>query len=805
MERRSHSDKPVEKSGGLETEKSHSPSSQTQESKVSSATKTAVEKKTIEINAKKEKPKVQRKTRSKAAKSGSTEKRSVKKSAGVDSSAGMKKGASFRLEVKKGVAVVTFDRPGASVNTLHSKLFPEVEAILNSIEADDSVKAVVIISGKKGCFVAGADIDELSAAPDEQAIRNLSRMGQNLFNRIEKFKHPVVAAISGSCLGGGLELALACRYRIAQFDKKTTLGLPEVMLGLLPGAGGTQRLPRLIGIEKALGMMLQGTQVNAQRALGMGLVDYVTHSENLEDIAVAYARKLPRVRKTLPKKKGSKFAKLLEPFPLGRRLIFKQARKSVLEKTHGHYPAPFAIIDCVEYGMSHGLEKGLSREAREFAKLSQTSKSKALISLYYGQTQLRKNRFGRTNDPVQNVAILGAGLMGAGIGLVSIQKGFSVRLKDISWESLAAGKRYVWKALEGRVKRRSVSSFDAKKVLARLHTQVDYQHFKDSDLVVEAVFEDLSLKHRVLGEVEEASSDKTIFASNTSALPITDIARKSSRPENVIGMHYFSPVHKMPLLEIVRTKQSSEEVVRRSVDFGLRQGKTVIVVNDGPGFYTTRILTALTDEAAVVALEGASFDAIDRAMLAYGFPVGPITLIDEVGIDVAAHIAHDLGKAFGSRLCSNDPKVLEEFVAKKALGRKAGKGFFIYDSGSKKKKGSRPVNHDAIQILNKYKRQGANLPSQTEIQERLAFRMVNEAAICMMEGILESPVDGDIGAVFGLGFPPFRGGPFHFLDSYGLEAYISKMDHYKETLGDRFEVAQLLHDMKKENKFFYSN
>lgn len=716
------------------------------------------------------------------------------------------------LKEHDGVGVITFDTPDEKVNVLNSKLFSQFEAICRYIEESKSITSLVIISGKKDCFIAGADIEELKTKGSEEGIRELSKSGQELLNRLEGLKQPIVAAISGACLGGGLELALACDYRIAVDSSKTSIGLPEVMLGLMPGAGGTQRLPRLIGLEKALPMILQGTRLNATRALKMGIVDYCTHTDNLEELAIKAAKRLEGKKgRRVPKKAGG-LMETVTSTALGRKLVFQQALKQVEAKTKGLYPAPRAIIETIAYGITHGMKKGLAREADEFARLSQTPQAKGLMSLYFAQNELKKNRFGKPKVEPKTIGVLGAGLMGSGIAAVSVQKKFNVRMRDVTDESLAKGEKYVWNVLDQRVKKRAMTSFDAKATQAHLVTQLDYKQFERCDLIIEAVFEDLDLKHRVLAEVEANGRADAIFASNTSALPIEKIAAKAKNPANVLGMHYFSPVDKMPLLEIVVTKKTSKEASAIAVDVGMRQGKTVIVVNDGPGFYTTRVLTALTDEAAMVALGGADLHAIDRAMQAWGFPVGPITLIDEVGIDVAAHIAHDLGAAFGTRLCSGKPELLAEFVANKCLGRKANKGFFIYESkargliGSLKKqwnRGPKKVNPFALQMLEKYGSDKDKTISAEDIQKRLGYRMINEAVYCLGEGILMSATDGDIGAVFGLGFPPFLGGPFRFLDSMGLGSFLEEMTKLEDQFGERFTPAPLLKEMVSGNKVFY--
>ncbi len=714
----------------------------------------------------------------------------------------------FRID--HDVAIVSFDQKDSKVNTLNSRLMPQFQKVFASLEKNQGIRALVLTSSKPGCFVAGADISELQNAKSADEIRELSTSGQELLDRLNSLKIPVIAAIDGVCLGGGLELALACHYRIATDSPKTLLGLPEVMLGLLPGAGGTQRLPRLIGLEKALPMILTGASVKPHKAKKLGLVDYVCPSLGLESFAVRVARGLAdKTTKPSKPKKTKGIVGFMEKTSYGRDLIFDKARKMLDKKTHKLYPAPYGILDVVSHGLSYGFEKGLERESEEFTRLSQTSVSKNLISLYFAQTDLKKNRFGTPPKKVETIGVLGAGLMGAGISLVSLQKNYRVCLKDITYDNLGKGEKYIWDQLASRVKRKSMTSFERKKVLGGLSLHSDYNHFSHCRLVIEAVFEDINLKRKVVQEVEEVTSEDCIFASNTSALPITEIAKGSKRPQNIIGMHYFSPVHKMPLLEVVLTKETSKEAAQVAVDVGIKQGKTVIVVNDGPGLYTTRILAPLMDEAANVCLEGVGFRDLDRIMQQFGFPVGPMALMDEVGLDVAYHVATDMGKAFGTRVTSNDPHVLTDLIAKNSLGRKSGKGFFIYDKaqkslfGGKKKKAKKEINPYAKSLIRKHSKGQKLATSRANIPHRLALRMLNEACYCLQDQILERPLDGDMGAVFGLGFPPFLGGPFRYADSVGIPKVVDQLKEFSDLYGERFSPCPLLVDMAKDNKIFY--
>ncbi|MFQ5584278.1 MAG: 3-hydroxyacyl-CoA dehydrogenase NAD-binding domain-containing protein, partial [Calditrichia bacterium] len=552
------------------------------------------------------------------------------------------------IEKQDGVAIVWLDQPGEKVNTISTSLVQEFKSLLDTLEKDDQVKGIVLISRKRDTFIAGADLDELSGMKEQSQAEELSRRGNQLLSRVASFPKPIIAAINGAALGGGLEIALACTYRIATDNPKTVMALPEVKLGLLPGGGGTQRLPRLIGIQKALNMMLTGRNIYPYQAKKMGLVDQVVNTYTLLTAAKETALKLAK-KPLIRKKKLSFVEKLLEGNPVGRRIVYKKSREIVQRQTKGNYPAPFKIIDCVETGMEKGMKAGLDTESKKFAELVFSPQSKQLVNLFFGMNALKKNPDKDVAKPVKKVGILGAGLMGSGIASVTINRGVSVLLKDRDLESVARGEKVLYNELNLKVKRRIISPFQRDQILSRVAAVVDYQRFNTVDVVIEAVFEDLDLKQKVLAETENATKDDCIFASNTSAIPISRIAENSQRPEQVLGMHYFSPVQKMPLLEIVVTKQTEKWVKATAVELGILQGKSVIVVNDGPGFYTTRILAPMLNEAMVFLKEGSDIVDLDRAMQYFGYPVGPITLIDEVGIDVGAHDARVLEPLFRER------------------------------------------------------------------------------------------------------------------------------------------------------------
>lgn len=720
------------------------------------------------------------------------------------------------LQVEKtdtGIMVVTIDCPDSKVNKVSSGLLAEISGLLDDFEGDAGLKGLVILSAKDDNFVVGADIDELGAmkTPDE-VIAYISK-AHAILRRIEDLKIPVVSAIHGNCLGGGLELALVTDYRIASDSPVTVMGLPEVQLGLIPAAGGTQRLPRLIGLMAALPLMLTGKQVRPRKALGMGLIDEIVMQPGMKEAAVAKALQLAGGRGRQPRKRSMRSKlldatvnRVLQETGPGRGFVFSKARQQVMRQTMGHYPAALEIISSVEHGMKHGVKAGLEHDIETFAKLVMDPKSAALRSLFEGMTDLKKNPLKGKACEVKKLAVLGCGLMGHGIASVSVNVAHTILMKDVSLEAAAKGMKEVYKGLAKQAKSGAITKFERDARYGRLLPCDDYANFGSADLVIEAVFEDIAIKKKVLADVEACTGDRTIFASNTSALPISHIAEGCRRPENVVGMHYFSPVPRMPLLEIIVTEKTADWVEATALEFGIRQGKTCIVVKDGPGFYTTRILVPLLNESMKLLEEGADAKEIDTAMKLLGYPVGPITLVDELGIDVAAHVAKgEIRKLFESRgLTGTDgfTKLFEHGCK----GRKNGKGFYVYDAPSKKglpflngkKKGGKPVNTEVYQIL------GATPKpfDRTEIQERLSLAMINEAVLCLQEGIISCARDGDIGAVFGLGFPPFTGGPFRYIDHVGAQTVVDRMKRLEDRFGVLYSQPRILVDMaKKGGKF----
>jgi 3-hydroxyacyl-CoA dehydrogenase/enoyl-CoA hydratase/3-hydroxybutyryl-CoA epimerase len=704
-----------------------------------------------------------------------------------------------------GVAILWMDIPGETMNTLQSDFIDTFTAAFDQVESDPDVKAVVFASGKKDSFIAGADITMLETIETAAEGERAGREGNQVMNRIANFGKPVVAAIHGVALGGGLETALACHARVASDSKKTKLGLPESQLGLLPGAGGTQRLPRLIGVQPALDMMLTGKQVDAKKAKKLGLVDDVVPPSILIETAAELA--LSRIGyKPKPdsfidqlKDKDALAEAALTKNPVGRKVLFDQARKQLHKQTRGNYPAQDAIIDVVRTGLERGFQAGLDAESKAFGELLVSPEAANLMSIFFATTALKKDT--GVDDPsvkpreINRVGMLGAGLMGAGIAYVTTAVAkIPVRLKDRDDKGVMAGLRYIRGIIDGRVKRKRLSEQGANQLMLQTTGTTSYNGFQDIDVVIEAVFEDLSLKEQMVRDVEAAGKEDVIFASNTSSLPITKIAAASKHPETVIGMHYFSPVHKMPLLEIIVTDQTADWVTATCVELGKKQGKHVIVVKDGVGFYTSRVLAPLMNEAAHLVAEGVPIEKIDTAMLNWGFPVGPIKLTDEVGIDVGAKVGKIMVNAFGERMAQ--PDGMSRLIEDERFGRKNGRGFYLY--GDKKKKG---VDESVYAVLGVEPNNKS--VSSEEIAWRCSLQFVNEACRCFGEGILRSARDGDIGAVFGLGFPPFRGGPFRFVDQVGAKEILGRLRELEKQHGPRFSPAPVLEEIARSGQTFH--
>jgi 3-hydroxyacyl-CoA dehydrogenase/enoyl-CoA hydratase/3-hydroxybutyryl-CoA epimerase len=721
----------------------------------------------------------------------------------------------FSFEIDRDqIGILRFDLPGEKVNKLTVAVAAEAEQLFTRALNGAGLKALVLVSGKEDNFIVGADVHELRAVSNARDAEKLSLKAQALVNKLASAHVPVVAAIHGACLGGGLEIALACSYRIATDDPKTVLGLPEVQLGLIPGAGGTQRLPRLVGLRAALDMILTGKHLRAAKAVQIGLVDEVVAKEALliaarrAALMIASGALDPEDRRPLlrsrwdwvdPKKlfKAKTLRQIaLEKNPLGRAILFARARRDVLKKTHGHYPAPLKALDALRRGSRMSLEHGLDIEASLFGEVAVSPVARQLMDLFFAINEAKNDSVvGKRTCPrdVKKIGVVGAGLMGSAIAAAAAEHGLTVRLRDKDDAGLGKGLRFCHDYFAAEQQRGKLSPPEMQAQLNLISGTVEYTGFKTADLVIEAVFEDLSLKQRVLAEIEAAVREDCIVASNTSSLPISEIARHSVRPGQVLGLHFFSPVQRMPLVELIVTGETNNWVIATALEFVKRLGKVPIVVNDGVGFYTTRILAPYMNEAGHLLDDGAAIDAVDQAMAAFGFPIGPFALLDDVGIDVAAKVGAILHHAYGARLAY--PRGLERITEFGRMGRKNQRGFYRYDD-------ERQGVDESIYLYLPFGSERKKLP-RDEIQERLVLVMLNEAAHCFQEDVLLNPRDGDVGAILGLGFPPFLGGPFRTMDSLGADHVVRRLEHFQSRFGARFAPAEVLQEMARHGKKFY--
>ena len=703
--------------------------------------------------------------------------------------------SAFTLDIRPdNVAVITIDSPGEKMNTLKAEFGQQVRAIVRQIRDNKTLRGVVLISAKPDNFIAGADINMIVRCATAQEAEALARQGQQIMAEIHGLAIPVIAAIHGACLGGGLELALACHGRVCSDDEKTRLGLPEVQLGLLPGSGGTQRLPRLIGVSGALEMILTGKQLRARQALKAGLVDEVVPQSILLQTAVELALKGRPASRSMP------IRERVLAGPLGRNLLFRLVGKKTRQKTQGNYPAAERILQVIENGLAHGCSSGYAEEARAFGELAMTSQSQALRSIFFASTDLKKDRGADAQaGPLNRIGILGGGLMGGGIAYVTACKGgLPVRIKDIQARGINHALKYSWDLLDKQVRRRYLRASERDRQLALISGTTDYQGFAHRDVVIEAVFEDLALKQRMVAEIEAHCSPQTIFASNTSSLPIGDIAAQASRPGQVIGLHFFSPVEKMPLVEVIPHQHTDPQTIATVVKLAKMQGKTPIVVADKAGFYVNRILAPYINEAMRLLVEGEPLDHIDKSLVKFGFPVGPIQLLDEVGIDTGTKILPVLEAAWGERF-SPPANIIDAILNDDRKGRKNSRGFYLYETKGRTSK-KRP--DAAVYSLLGVSAPQARLSGQ-QIAERCVMMMLNEAARCFDEQVIRGARDGDIGAVFGIGFPPFLGGPFRYMDQLGAGEVVAILQRLAAQYGPRFTPCENLLRMAGQGATFW--
>ncbi len=693
-----------------------------------------------------------------------------------------------------GIIHVVFDRQDDKVNLLTPDLLSDLGELLESVRDREDVRGLLFKSAKAGNFIAGMDIEVIASFTDAFKAAEGARFGQVVFQKIAELPVPSACAINGVCFGGGTELALACTVRVAADSKAVKIGLPETQLGIIPGFGGTQRLPRLVGLVPSLDLILSGRSLDAKRAQRMGLVDLVVPEGYLERETI----KLMLKAAAGLKRRRSPTALLVEITPPLRRFVIGKARKAAEAKASSEsYPAPFRALEAIEAAFSMPMSQGLDLEARIVGELVPTRTAKNLMWLFKSQSALKKDPGGIVALPrkVRRAAVLGAGIMGGGIAQLIADRGIPVRLRDLRGDALLAAMRQASKVWREQVERRRLSSREMRQRLGFISPTLDETGLSKVDIVLEAVIENLEVKQKVLASMEERIGARAVFASNTSTIPISDIAARAVRPERVVGMHFFNPVHRMPLVEVIAGQRSSPEAVSTVHALALELGKVPVVVRDSPGFLVNRILMLYFNEALRFLAEGVAIEEADRSMQAFGMPMGPFALMDEIGLDTGQHAAVVLEGAFGKRIGAATP-ILQAIVAGGRLGKKNGRGFYHYKNGRR----SRP--DPAVPKLAGVA-PALQLPVET-LQERMVLVMVNEAAICLEDGVVREPRDVDVAMVYGTGFPPYRGGLLRYADSIGPAVLVDRLSRLADAHGERFRPAGLLRDMVREERRFYS-
>ena len=680
-----------------------------------------------------------------------------------------------------GVMTVTFDAPGKGVNTINGQLLQDLTAAVEQAEREKP-KGVIFASAKDGCFIAGADLFEIrKMAGDVQRMTGFLADGQSLWNRIEKLPMPTVAAINGDSLGGGFELALACTYRVAADDGSINIGLPEVKVGILPGWGGTTRLPRLVGLRKALPLLLAGKALPPKKARKAGLVDETVRPEAL----LSAAKRLVLSGKA-PNRKLPLVDRLTAAAPL-RNIVIDKATKQTLEQTHGNYPAPMQILRVVKVGLEQGFEAGLAEERKGLRELIDQPASQNLMRLFFLKQGLKKSVAAQLNGArpaeVTHAAVIGGGTMGAGIVHSLARAGVNVRLVEVNEKAAAAALGRVKKMLDDDVYSGRLSALEAKHAFARVSPTTDWTGLNLADVVIEAVAETMDVKREVFGKLDKLCRPDAVLASNTSSLSIAEMADATTRPGRVVGMHFFNPVPKMPLLEVVRAQKSEDGALATAVALGSRMGKVPILVKDAPGFLVNRVLIPYLAEAIVMATEGAPIPLVDEVMKKWGMPMGPFELLDEIGLDIGAHVLKSLGSKLDPPL-EPSPQMARA-LEKGWLGKKSGKGFYVYDG--KKKSAKLELNHEMASLISGGK--VAPELSDAHIQWRLVLPMVNEAARLLAEGVTDSADTVDLATVLGTGFAPFRGGLAKFADSVGMDQVLVRLEELAAKHGPRFNPA----------------
>lgn len=695
---------------------------------------------------------------------------------------------------------VTFDLQGQKINKLSSEVMNELCQLIKEIQMLPQ-QIVCFESAKKDIFIAGADISELQQINSPEMARDKAHLGQNIFKQIAALPQTTVAIIDGACVGGGCELALACDFRLASDNRKTKIGFPEVKLGIIPGWGGTQRLPRLVGLAAALAIILPGKIISASKAYRIKLLDKVLSTVHFFEQKECFLESLkdPDVQKSLLKRRQAKNVlqkslHLVMDSALARSYILKKARQNVMKTSKGFYPAPLAVLDV--YSKKCNFEEGLQRELAAFSALASTDICKYLIALFFLTEEVKKQQFARYPQVVtlpQSAAVLGAGVMGGGIAWLMSYKGLSVRVKDINWQSIELGYQQAALYFTQLKKHQRITTAAINTAMNRIAGTLDYQGFNHAQITIEAVVEVMEVKKQVLKEAEALLPEDSLLCTNTSALSVTEMASELTRPAQFCGLHFFNPVNRMPLVEIVKAQQTSDQTIAQAIAISRTWGKVPIVVGDCPGFLVNRILLPYLNEAAYLLQEGADIEKVDLAINEFGMPMGPFQLADEVGIDVGYKVALILEAGFGERMAVA-PILAHIYGPLKLLGKKGGRGFYHYQN----------KDIEVNQLLYQAPGVASSLDLRaTYIVDRLMLVMVNEAARCIDEGIVENAGQLDLAMVMGTGFPAWRGGLCRWADSIGCDEVVKRLQQLNQKVGIRYEVAPYLLQCVEQGRGFY--
>ena len=711
----------------------------------------------------------------------------------------------LRLEERpEGVRVLWLDAAGRALNVFTRQVLADVEQGIEHVNLDEGARLLVLRSEKPSGFMAGADLHEFSSVQKPEDAEAISAFGQNVFNKLAGLRVPTIAIVHGPCLGGGLEATLACDYRLVLDHPKTQLGLPEVEIGLVPGWGGCQRLPRVVGLERALQMILAGRRLNAQDALRWGLADATGSSEQelaakLALLMVNALRDGKRPRGRLPLRTWRQ--RVLESSPLGRRMVYRVAERLLRRRVPDDMPAPYEALRAVQAGISQGIEAGLAAERKAARRLATSRASRNLIHLFFQREAARKPYEGYDRGavrPIHRVAVVGAGTMGAGIAQLAAIRGCAVTVREVNDNALTAGMQRIAELFHKAVENRVLAREAALQKLEAIRGTTAWDGFAETDLVVEAVVEDLQIKQALFRDLEERTSAGAILATNTSSFLVSDIVQ-GKYPERVGGLHFFNPVHKMPLVEVIQAQRTTEQTLAGLSAWAAALGKTPVAVKDSPGFLVNRVLMPYLAEAVLLAAEGMALDLVDQSMRRFGMPMGPFELLDQVGLDVATHIARSMAPIFAKRWTANAalerlPETFEQFQENHWLGQKSGLGFYCYQRGKKK------VNREAPSLLQPIEGQDAalrirTLPRAAQIaqgRERLVLLMVNEAAACVGEGLVADDETLDLAMVLGTGWAPHRGGPLRYATDRGVGEVVDALAALEGILGPRFAPCATL-------------